>query len=193
MAQKPKPLPPLEMLQRALDYNPETGVFTWRKRDDRKPAWNGRFAGKEAGYRYTNSSQSHYQGVVIGLFTGSENHLFQAHRIAWKLMTGSEPPDEIDHISGDALDNKWKNLRDGSDHVNVTNRKKYSNNSSGVTGVSKRGNRWRARSSFDGKLYHLGSFSEQAEAEAAVNAFRREHGFSVHHGYREAQQSKGAR
>lgn len=51
---------------------------------------------------------------------------------------------EIDHINRDGLDNRRKNLRDGSNSVNVQNQSKRIDNTSGKTGVhfSKSKNAW---------------------------------------------------
>ena len=145
MSQKPKPLPPLYLLRDVLVYDPETGDLTWKHRCDRNKAWNTRFAGKKAGYKYKNTRQGHYQGYVVGISIGGVSSLYQAHRIAWKIYTGDEPPAEIDHINGDSGDNRWENLRNGELNKNATNRKKYRCNTSGVTGVSRHGGKWRAR------------------------------------------------
>jgi len=39
-----------DTLKALLNYEPETGVFTWRERTDVRAQWNSRYAGKQAGY-----------------------------------------------------------------------------------------------------------------------------------------------
>ena len=50
-------------LRAMLDYDPLTGVFTWKHRPECPPFWNARWAGKSAGvtdhgYRYVTINQS---------------------------------------------------------------------------------------------------------------------------------------
>ena len=89
-----------------------------------------------------------------------------AHRIIWVLMTG-EQPDCIDHIDGDGLNNKWKNLRDVSHIKNCQNQRIHTTNTSGASGVTYRkdSNRWRARIMVDGTMISLGTFETFDEAK----------------------------
>lgn len=64
--------------------------------------------------------------------------LHKCHIVVWLLHVGTLPKGEIDHENGDRSDNKISNLRDVSSAINNRNRKKHTNNSSGVTGVSLR-------------------------------------------------------
>lgn len=57
----------------------------------------------------------------------------------------------IDHIDINPLNNKKTNLRFASASLNMFNQNMQKNNTSGVVGVSKKGNRWRARIQFNGK------------------------------------------
>jgi hypothetical protein len=43
------------------------------------------------------------------------------HRVIWKMVHGTEPP-EVDHINGDASDNRLVNLRAGNRWLNAKNR-----------------------------------------------------------------------
>lgn len=63
----------------------------------------------------------------------------RAHRIAWRLMTGAWPTEEVDHINGNRSDNRWSNLRAASRAQNCANLGVQSRSKSKERGVS-----WRA-------------------------------------------------
>ena len=109
----PKPiLPILDLAKEKLDYDPETGVFTWK-------------GGAEARGK---CSQGYRRMKIAGkLYTG--------HRLAWAWVHGEEPPAEIDHINQDKADNRIENLRDGANSVNFINRPLRPDNTTGVAGV----------------------------------------------------------
>jgi hypothetical protein len=98
-------------LRRILAYDPDTGDFRWRLRSDRDHSWNMRHVGGLAGstlpigYRYVNIRKK----------------LLLAHRLAWLWMTGQWPVDQIDHINGDRVDNRWCNLRLATQKQNSAN------------------------------------------------------------------------
>lgn len=75
----------------------------------------------------------------------------------------------IDHINGDGLDNRRRNLRQATTHLNMLNRRIQRNNTSGVTGVcwNARHGCWHSRIRVRGQLRHLGTFHDFNEAVAA--------------------------
>lgn len=174
-----------ELVRELLDYDPETGVLTWRKRDGRHfstrrgwAIWNARYAGMEAGSIRTRRDGYKYRR--IGLF----NVDVMAHRIAWVCMTGEQPPHEIDHINKDATDCRWSNLRDGTG-TNQRNKTRMKNNTSGYPGVSRHTqapNRWCARVMIGGKMKHLGMAGSAEAAYELVKAAYSKNGFSEDHG-----------
>lgn len=87
------------ILREHLDYQPTTGIFTWRKN------------GKPAGCKHPNGY------VVIRL----QGRLYYAHRLAWVHVHGNGPKQVIDHINQDKGDNRISNLRDVSQSANVKN------------------------------------------------------------------------
>ena len=182
-----KPLPDQELLRKLLDYDPETGVLTWRERpvemftDGKRwkagancKRWNTQFAGKVA--FSTKNNQGHLHGTIFGIH-------YLAHRIIWKWMTG-EDPNFVDHISGVKHDNSWVNLRDVTHFENMKNAKRRSDNVSGVTGVfwSSRKKRWRAEIMVNGKSIYLGVFHSIQDAISARNAASKNYGFHKNHG-----------
>ena len=81
----------------------------------------------------------------------------------------------VDHINGNPLDNRKKNLRLCLQSQNMANARKQSRNtSSKFKGVSKESgkgfkNKWAAYITKNQKRYHLGHFATEKEAAAAYN------------------------
>lgn len=83
----------------------------------------------------------------------------------------SSPPDGVgvDHVDGDGLNNRRKNLRHATQLENNRNQKRRNDNTSGLKGVSwnKRDKKWRAAISVLGRTKNLGYFDTPEEAHAA--------------------------
>lgn len=74
----------------------------------------------------------------------------------------------VDHINGNRLDNRKKNLRVCTPHQNSMNKGKSKNNQTGVTGVSMTpGGKYRARIMVNRKEIRLGHYETLAEATKA--------------------------
>jgi hypothetical protein len=170
-----------EEVAKLVDYDPETGVMTWRWREGAPKEWNKRLAGKECGYIHNSG----YRLLCYTTADGKE-HMIRSHRLAWFIHYGIPPKQDIDHLSRDKQDNRIVNLRDVSNSVNMRNAPMKRNNTSGVTGVSwnKRRGKWLAHAGLNNKAHHLGYFDDISEAEAAVKSFRALHGFTDTHGER---------
>ena len=148
-----------------LDYNPETGNFTWKiNRRGRRQA------GMSAGCIHPNG----YVRISI------DYRLYNVQRLAWLFITGKWPDKLIDHIDGNPSNNRFTNLRE-CDHIqNGANRKMSSANKSGYKGVSKvkATGKWGAWIKVAGKSKNLGShFNTPEEAyEAYKKASNQMHG-----------------
>ena len=122
-----KALPPVEELRDRFDYDPETGLITYRK-----SRYSNKI-GQPAGNEYTNPNGKKYLRITLDS-KGAVNRFF-AHRIAWKLHYGVDPENQIDHIDGDGLNNRLSNLRDVTCSENLSNIKPI-RSSVGVRGVT---------------------------------------------------------
>lgn len=177
----PKPLPPQAELLQLFQYEPNSGLLLWREREVSGPkvkAWNTRYAGKAAGAVWKTKRADHsYLQVSIS------KSFYPAHRVIWKMVTGLDPV-EVDHINGNAQDNRWSNLRDISHAENMRNLKKKKNNTSGATGVrlDSRTGKYVAQVQHNNKQIRLGGFSSFDNAVEAVAAKHAELGFSATHG-----------
>lgn len=145
-----------EELKEYLSYNPETGIFIWIKRLSKKV-----LVGSEAG-----SIRKGKKNYVIISWKG---YPYYAHRLAWFYMTG-EMPALIDHKDRNELNNKFENLRDVSQVVNMANVTKSRRNSSGYPGVTRIGNRWQARIVVNQQFNFLGAYSSFEDAVQARKA-----------------------
>jgi hypothetical protein len=159
-------LPSKEYLDACLSYNKDTGELIWRQRPVEhfksyfaSRCFNGQYAGTVAGY-------PNWKGHIT-IFLGKK--AYYAHRIIWKMVTGEDPVDEIDHIDGVKSDNSLKNLRQATGAQNQRNRTKYKSNSTGFKGVSldRAKDKYVAQISVDGKNMHIGYFDSPEKAYAA--------------------------
>ena len=156
-----------------LDYNPETGVFTWLI------APSGRSVGSIAGGSKSNS----YVRIKL------DGKMHQAHRLAWNTLYPDDllgPCDEIDHIDHDRTNNRAANLRKVSKQENMQNKSMYRRNTSGIVGVGlmPECSLWRARIRIEGTLIekHFRRFedacSQRIEWEVFY-AFHKNHGVNI--------------
>lgn len=157
-----KPYPSLDRLKNVLNYDPETGVFTWKRPAHQKTS--GKLAGHKTKREY--------------IYIGIDGEVYRAHRIAWLYYYGKPPINSIDHINGIRSDNRICNLRDVSNTVNTENQTRATaqNKSSGVLGVSREKNhrRWRAHIGVNGRQIHIGYFDTIEEAQKAYISKKRE-------------------
>jgi hypothetical protein len=147
-----------ERVRELLDYDADTGIFRYRRNRG-----NGIRKGEVAG---TNWRGNGYTVICV------DQHFCGAHQLAWLHVTGTWPPQEVDHINTDRADNRFCNLRLASRSENLGNRARQANNTSGFKGVSfsKAARRWVASLQKEGTYYYLGLHDTP---EAAHDAYCR--------------------
>ncbi len=160
---------PHEYLTSILDYNPETGVFTWKVNRGRKVR-----VGDIAGTVVSPSGN-----VAIGI----DGITHQAHRLAWYYMYG-EWPNVIDHINRNRVDNRILNLRSVTHSENLKNKKIHSNNTSGHCGIylHKRTGKWVAHIQHKGIYKYLGLYNTIDDAIKVRKNAELEYDFHSTHG-----------
>lgn len=147
-----------ERLRELVDYDPETGVFRW-KRDMRGRRGSVGRVGMQVGSVRPDGRR------VISL----DGKKYLAGRLAWFYTYRVWPEPTVDHINGDYTDDRLENLRELSFGGQVQNRGVQKNSSSRVPGVSwyKADSCWRARIKLNGKEISLGYFKNFDDAVAA--------------------------
>lgn len=125
-------------------------------------------------------------GIGAGTINGEgyaqikiDGRLYLAHRLAWRIMTGYWPENDIDHRNKDRRDNRFVNLREATGSQNLRNRGKPKNNTSGFKGVSWNSGRhaWLATIHDGAKNKNLGYFAtRESAAKAYDRAALRYHG-----------------
>jgi len=147
----------LRELLKVYSYDPCTGLFTRILKTHHQNN-----VGDIVGF---NAKPNRY--VVIRINKKNYN----AHRVAWLLMTGEWPKDQIDHINRKRNDNRFTNLRECTPMQNSRNAVTGANNRSGYKSVHWRATprKWLASITFKGKLIDLGLFECRHEAARAYN------------------------
>lgn len=153
----------------------------WLKRNDEtgeSMRWNSRHAGKEAG---TELSKGGY--LVTRLKIGSITISCYNHRIIYEMRHGEIPEGMfIDHIDHNRQNNRDDNHRLVTQAENNRNASVRKDSSTGVCGVTVKGNKFIARYQIDGRRVFLGSFDTIHEAEQAIIKSNRENKFHKNHG-----------
>lgn len=157
-----------ERLKELINYDPETGVFTWLPRD----GWWAR-TNRPAGC--IKKGDVDYRVIRV------DDILYRANRLAWLYMTGAWPNLQVDHKDRNGQNDAWLNLRLVTNKQNGENLSLRHDNKSGYRGVMFRKDtkRWSAKIRHNWKVIHLGCFNEKHEAVAARKAAEQK--YYTHH------------
>ena len=152
-------------LRELLTYCAESGDFIWRVKIGAR-AIVGNVAGTISGSGYR---MIRIRGVG-----------YLAQKLVFLYLEGKWPSGQCDHIDGDRLNNRRSNLRICSHAENCRNKGRQTNNTSGVTGVTrhKSTERWKAGIVVNGEYLYLGLFETIESAAEARRAAEIIHGFS---------------
>lgn len=158
-----------ERVRELLDYDPVTGVFTWKPRRLSEfpsgricKSWNAQYAGTIAG-----CPKDGYIQVSIN------DQRYRAHRLAWLWSKGRWPPKSkyLDHRNGIRNDNKIANLRPATPSQSAKNTTTYSDH----RGLYKNGSGWAARIHTNGRCIYLGTFRTRETAQSVYEAARKKY------------------
>lgn len=183
-------LPMEQRLQESLNYDPLSGLLSWRNDRPETHFYRSndykKYLKKQAGKELkANTNSSGYP------FFRFQYSVLTAHRAIFAIVQGTFPIGQIDHINGVRTDNRWCNLREVPLVLNSRNKKMQDNNTSGYAGVSyhKHKKSWTSRVCVDGAEKHLGGFSTAEEAYQVRMAYlnsRPDLGYTKDHGHRRA-------
>ena len=166
--------PTQQNLKLLCHYDPITGVF----KRIRKITWVGNIINSES-IPNKVTCFGYYQLNIFG-------RPYAVHRLIFLYVTGRFPERDVDHINGDRTDNRWVNLREVTRRENMMNVGIRSNNTTGVTGVSKRKDtgKYIAYVDIEGQRIRLGNFDTLDAATEARAKASEQHGFHENHGRR---------
>ena len=159
-----------KIVMERLSYDSRTGLFKWKCR----AAAHVR-EGAEAGC--LDKSNGYVKIKVAGRY-------YRAHRLAWLIVYGSFPPDQLDHINGVRYDNRIINLRAVTNTENCRNRALDNRNKSGHIGIyyNKQRNKWTASIGINYKKVHLGHFENLEDAIEARRIAEINYNYHPNHG-----------
>jgi hypothetical protein len=144
-----------------LNYDPETGIFTWKTA-----------AGKRVkeGLRAGWDDEKGYRKIQI------DGKTYREHQLAWFYVNSKWPAHEVDHKDGIRNNNRISNVREATRSENRQNLSGKSNGKSGIMGCSwhKKTKKWQAYIQVGGKWYALGYFDKREDAGAAYLKAKKE-------------------
>lgn len=179
-------LPDQSTLLEFLRYDAETGSLYWRPRTQQMMAylgmkrsaelWNARYAEQPA-FNFLSTG-----GYVFGEF--GRNRSYKAHRVIWKMVTG-EDPNNIDHLDGDRVNNRFANLRSVSHTENNRNQHRNIHDAQEGFGARRvRSGRWGASIRYDGKERWIGTADTREDAVRMREPVALSLGYAPTHGRR---------
>lgn len=140
-----------QRLLQLLNYNPETGEFTWAIRVQYR----------KIGHPVGGKRRDGYFQIQL------DGEKFLQHRLAWFYVHGKMPDFEIDHEDRDPSNNRIKNLRIATKKQQNGNAKVRSDSVSGIRGVRLLYGKWQARIKLNEKRVTLGRYNSKEEAQDA--------------------------
>jgi hypothetical protein len=139
------------LLKKLLDYDPQTGIFTW------KVALSSNV---KIGSRAGCINQNGYRVIRIN------GKGYKAHRLAWLYIHGSLPK-TLDHKNHNRPSCHIADLREATSSQNNANAKMRKDNRAGLKGVHQSGQRWGAAINHNGNHLWLGTFDTPELAHIA--------------------------
>lgn len=148
-------MPPIEFLRERF-YIDLDGALRYAKGSAKAKAHDRAGRKQRDGYWYVDVSH------------GGRRKKLAVHRIVWSLKAGRAVADDrqVDHGDRDRDNNHWRNLKARTVRANQLNK------SNAGRGVTRAGNKFRAKISVHGKTIHLGSFDKEHHAERAYRLAR---------------------
>ena len=151
------------LVRESLDYDPATGIMTWRFVSKYHSEKNGTQAGCPV-----PKKNKYYHVICLG------GKKWGRSVLAFAWMTGEWPQAMIDHRDGDGLNDRWKNLREATALQNAQNMKRMTKKSPLPMGVREtRYGKYVARIREAGTAFHIGVFATPDQASAAYRAERK--------------------
>jgi HNH endonuclease len=135
-----------ERLRELLDYDPDTGFFTWR----RTQKHGRRIEGVRAGNVKQGVNRLHR-------YIQLDRKSYTAARLAWLHVHG-EWPQRIFFVNGDSLDDRLDNLRDRAPVYRGAR----------IAGVYQVCNRFQVSFRHQGQAHYVGTFETFEQAKAAL-------------------------
>lgn len=161
MTVRAKSLPSQELVREWLDYEPKTGVLTWKKN-----SWSKNNKGQPAGHL---SVQGYVRICLLG-----KNYV--AHRLVWTWVHGVDVgAASLDHIDGNRANNAIANLRIANSFQQAQNARCRKHSKSGLKGAfycpgTCASRPWRSEIQVEKRVIRLGLFATAEEAHAAYAA-----------------------
>lgn len=126
-----------KLLLETVWYDMLSGDFYWREGrplnhfqgTKGRNIWLGRFAGKRIDGVHRTNKKTPYPCVRVG------KYLYLLHVVAWRILYGDWPKDQIDHIDRNGGNNVATNLRLADYYIQAQNKNLYSNNKIGIAGI----------------------------------------------------------